>query len=259
MQTRKSNSAEGSRSPESCNFNPGSSPLLFPRTRMLLPSLCRARWTTGAKDGGHWLATTRDRLQRSEAMWHNVNGLRAIPHTTWRPASIRDNAHGSAAVGYTREWPVAAARPTAHRLAVVDEGTHRPVAARHKAHRPTGCWVADTRDDGRSWKIARALTGSGNIASRRATGVFIVAGFMAAWLASGAFSKGLRAVVHEPGMILTVAGYAEDLSTSHVWRTEGNGRRGSWEMAGASKWSWAAVSRAVVTASHGERLRALEV
>lgn len=186
-----------------------------------------------------------------------MNGLRAIGHTTCRPASISDNAQGSAAIGYTREWVVSTGH-TAYRTAVIPERTHWPATARYIAHGPVGCWVARARDDGRRRKTARSLAVSGHTVCRRATRVFKAAGFTAGWLTTERFCKGLWAVVHEPGVILTAAGDAEDLSTAHVCRAEGNGRAG-WDVAGISERSRVAVAEAVVTASHSELERVVVV
>lgn len=95
------------------------------------------------------------------------------------------------------------------------------------------------------------MAGSGHTVCRRATRVFKAAGFTAGWLAIDRLCKGLWAVVHEPGVILTAAGDTEDLSTAHVCRAEGDGGAG-WDVTGVSERSRAAVDGAVVTASHSE-------
>lgn len=143
-------------------------------------------------------------------------------------------------------------------MAVVDERTHWPATTRYIAHGPVGCWEARARDEGRRRKIARSLAGSGHTVCRRTTGVFKAAGLTARWLATDRVCKGLWAVVHEPGVILTAAGDAEDLSTAHVCRAEGNGGVG-WHMAGISERSRAAVAGAVVAVSHSELERVVVV
>lgn len=113
----------------------------------------------------------------------------------------------------------------------------------------------------------RTMAGSGHAVCRRAARVFKAAGFTGAWLSIDRVCKGLRAVVHEPGVIWTAARYAEDLSTAHVCRAEGHGGAG-WHVAGISERSRVAVAGAVVTACHselervvvvGEQLRARQV
>lgn len=102
------------------------------------------------------------------------------------------------------------------------------------------------------------MTGSGHTICRRATRVFKAAGLAAGWLATDRFCKGLWAVVHEPGVVLTVAGDAEDLSAAHVCRAEGNVGAG-WDVAGIPEGSRGAAAGAVVTVSHSELERVVVV
>lgn len=169
---------------------------------------------------GQRLAPPEVGTQRSEAAWHDVKGLRIT---------------GQAAQGAASEGREA----------------QRSAAAGHVAQRSTGDGEAGARDVRSSRKKSGSLAGSGHIvSSRRAARSFEVAGLMVGRLAAGWFTAGLLAVVQRPEMVLAVTGQAEDITTAHTHRTEGDGG-GERRMTGIAEGSQAVVGRAVV-ARHSE-------
>lgn len=164
-------------------------------------------------------------MQRSEAAGHNAKWLRTTGQITKRAGYIREEAQGSAAAG-------------------------------HIAQRSTGYWEVGARDVRSSRKKTGSLARSGHIVSSGgAVRSCTVAGLTAGWLAAGWFIAGLLTVVQEPGMVLTATGQADDISTAHICRAEGNGG-GERNMTWISEGSQAVASRAVVVARHGEVSRA---
>lgn len=169
------------------------------------------------------LASTEERMQRSEAAGHNTKWLSTTGHPPQGAASISKEAQGSTAVG-------------------------------HRAQRLTGYWEAGAGGVRSSRKKTGSLAGSGpTVRSGRAAGSFTVAGLTILCLAAGWFTAGLLAIVHETDTILIPAGKAEDISTAHICRAEGIGR-GERNMTGISEGSQVVVSRAGVGASHSEVL-----
>lgn len=159
-------------------------------------------------------------MQRSEAAGHNAQWLRTTGQKTHRAASISEETQGSAAAG-------------------------------HIAQRSIEYGEAGARDIRSSRKKRSSMAGSGHVvSSRRAARCFTVAGITVGWLATGWFTAALLAVVQRLEMVLTVTRQAEDITTAHTRRAEGNGG-GERNMAGTSEGSQAIVCRAVV-ARHSE-------
>lgn len=193
-------------------------------TRKLPASQHRARSRARTEHMAQRLASSEDRTQRSEAARHHTQWLRTTGQTTQGAASVSEEAQGSAAAG-------------------------------HIAQRSTGYGEAGTRDVRSSRKKSGSLAGSGHVVrSRRAAGRFIVAGLTVGWLAASWFAATLLTVVQRPEMVLTVTRQAEDITTAHAWRAEGNGGAER-NMAGISEGSQA-VGRRTVVARHSEASKA---
>lgn len=192
------------------------------RTRKLLASLGRARWTASATHMGHRLATTGWRLQRPWATGYHMHHLRTTGHRTSWLASKREEALRSAAGGQIGHWAVDTG-PTAYGLAVGKQRALWTAAAGHIIQRLTGYRQAGAGDDGRYRDKTGALARSGHIVhSGRTPRGRTVAGHTVEWLAAGGFHAGLLAVVGEPGLVLTTAGYIEDISAAPIGRAEGH-------------------------------------